>query len=74
MYNANRSGIQKGNPSTHVSASPFERVIGDLRQKRILLGALLVLATLLLYGPVTRPPEVLLRQRSAARPALFFAA
>ena len=53
MYNANRSGIQKGNPSTHASASPFERLIGDLRQKPILLGALLVLATLLLYGPVT---------------------
>jgi len=30
-----------------------ERLIGDLRQKPILLGALLVLATLLLYGPVT---------------------
>jgi len=53
VYNANRSGIQKGNPSTHASASPFERLIGDLRQKPILLGALLVLATLLLYGPVT---------------------
>ena len=52
MYNADRFGIQKGNPSTHVSASPFERVIGNLRQKPILLGATLVLATLLLYGPV----------------------
>jgi len=38
---------------TLVSASPFERWIDDLRQKPILLGALLVLATLLLYGPVT---------------------
>jgi len=38
---------------THVSASPFERLIGDLREKPILLGALLVLATLLLYGAVT---------------------
>ena len=38
---------------TYVSASPFERLIGNLRQKPILLGALLVLATLLLYGPVT---------------------
>jgi hypothetical protein len=37
----------------HVSASPFERLIGDLRQKPILLGALLVLATVLLYGRVT---------------------
>jgi protein O-mannosyl-transferase len=36
-----------------LSAAPFERLIGDLRQKPILLGALLVLATLLLYGPVT---------------------
>ena len=53
MYNANRLGIQKGNPSSHVSASPFERLTGDLRQKPILLGALLVLVTLLLYGPVT---------------------
>jgi len=35
------------------SAVPFERLIGDLRQKPILVGALLVLATLLLYGPVT---------------------
>jgi protein O-mannosyl-transferase len=35
-----------------VSLSPFERLIGDLRQKPILLGALLVLATLLLYGRV----------------------
>ena len=53
MYNANRLGIQKGNPSTHVSASPFEGLTGDLSQKPILLGALLVLATLLLYGSVT---------------------
>ncbi|MGD0470680.1 MAG: tetratricopeptide repeat protein [Terriglobales bacterium] len=53
MYTANRLGIQKGNPSTHASASPFERLTGDLRQKPILLGALLVLATLLLYGSVT---------------------
>ncbi|HLM79726.1 MAG TPA: hypothetical protein VK302_03745 [Terriglobales bacterium] len=36
-----------------MSTSPFERWIGDLRQKPILLGALLVLATLLLYGRVT---------------------
>ncbi len=35
-----------------MSASPLERLIGDLRQKPILLGALLVLATLLLYGRV----------------------
>ncbi|MGO9403152.1 MAG: tetratricopeptide repeat protein [Terriglobales bacterium] len=35
-----------------VSVSPWERLIGDLRQKPILLGALLVLATLLLYGRV----------------------
>ena len=35
------------------SASSFERLMGDLRQKPILLGALLVLATLLLYGRVT---------------------
>ena len=53
MDKANRVGIQEGNPSTHVSAFPFERLIGDLRQKPILLSALLVLATLLLYGPVT---------------------
>jgi len=31
----------------------MERWIGDLRPKPILLGALLVLATLALYGPVT---------------------
>jgi protein O-mannosyl-transferase len=37
---------------TPVSASPLERLLGDLRQKPILLGALLVLATLLLYGRV----------------------
>ncbi len=37
-----------------MNVAPFERWIGDLRQKPILLGALLVLATLLLYGPVTR--------------------
>jgi len=37
----------------HVSASPFERLIGDLRQRPTLLGALLLLATLLLYGRVT---------------------
>jgi len=36
-----------------VSAPPFERLIGDLRQRPILLGALLVLATLLLYARVT---------------------
>ncbi len=53
MSNADRSGIQAGNPSSHVSASPFERLIADLSQRPILLGALLVLATLLLYGPVT---------------------
>ncbi len=53
MYNTNRLGIQNGNPSSFVSASPFERLIGDLSQRPILLGALLVLATLLLYGPVT---------------------
>jgi accessory gene regulator protein AgrB len=53
VHNANRLGIQKGNPSTPVSASPFERWIGDLRQRPILLGTLLALATLLLYGPVT---------------------
>jgi protein O-mannosyl-transferase len=35
-----------------VSSHPFERLTGNLRQKPILLGALLVLATLLLYGPV----------------------
>ncbi len=35
------------------SVSSFERLMGDLRQKPILLGALLVLATLLLYGRVT---------------------
>jgi len=53
VYNTDRLEIQKGNPSRHVSASPFERLTGGLRQKPILLGALLVLATLLLYGPVT---------------------
>ena len=36
-----------------MSTSPLERLIDDLRQKPILLGATLVLATLLLYGPVT---------------------
>ena len=35
-----------------MSSHPFERLTGNLRQKPILLGALLVLATLLLYGPV----------------------
>jgi protein O-mannosyl-transferase len=35
-----------------VSIPPLERLIGDLRQKPMLLGALLVLATLLLYGRV----------------------
>jgi hypothetical protein len=35
-----------------VNVSPFERWIGNLRQRPILLGALLVLATLLLYGQV----------------------
>jgi len=53
VHSANRLGIQKGNPSSSVSASPFERLSGDLSQRPILLGALLVLATLLLYGPVT---------------------
>jgi hypothetical protein len=37
---------------TQVSAAPPERWIGHLRQKPILLGTLLVLATLLLYGRV----------------------
>ncbi|MGP0097127.1 MAG: tetratricopeptide repeat protein [Terriglobales bacterium] len=44
------------NPLRHrsmVSAPFFERWINELRQKPILLGALLVLATLLLYGKVT---------------------
>jgi hypothetical protein len=36
-----------------VSTAPFEQLIEDLRQKPILLGALLILATLLLYGRVT---------------------
>jgi hypothetical protein len=36
-----------------VSVPNFERWASDLRQKPILLGALLVLATLLLYGKVT---------------------
>jgi protein O-mannosyl-transferase len=36
-----------------VHSTPFERSISDLRQKPILLSALLVLATLLLYAPVT---------------------
>src|SRR5208282_5388815 len=53
VSNADRLGIQKGNPSSHVSASPFERLSSDLSQRPILLGALLVLATLLLYGSVT---------------------
>jgi hypothetical protein len=35
-----------------VSAPPFERWLGNLRQKPVLLGGLLVLATLLLYGRV----------------------
>ncbi len=35
-----------------MSTPPFERWIGDLRQKPILLGALLVLGTLLLYCSV----------------------
>jgi hypothetical protein len=35
-----------------VSTAPSERLIGDLREKPIVLGALLVLATLLLYAPV----------------------
>jgi hypothetical protein len=52
VSNANRLGIQEGNPNTYLSASPFERLIADLRQKPILLGALIVLATLLLYGRV----------------------
>jgi len=53
VHKANRLGSQEGNPITHVSAVPFERLIGDLRHKPILLSAPLVLATLLLYGPVT---------------------
>ncbi len=53
VSNADRLGIQKGNPSSRVSASPIERLIVDLSQKPVLLGALLVLATLLLYGSVT---------------------
>ena len=53
MSNADRLGTQKGNPSSQVSASPYERWIADLSQRPILLGALLVLATLLLYGQVT---------------------
>lgn len=36
-----------------MNAPSFERLIGDLRQKPVMLGALLVLATLLLYGRVT---------------------
>jgi protein O-mannosyl-transferase len=35
-----------------VSIRPFERWTRDLRQKPILLGAMLVFATMLLYGPV----------------------
>ena len=35
-----------------MSVPPFERLIGDSRQKPVLLGALLVLATVLLYAPV----------------------
>ncbi len=35
-----------------MNAPPLERLIGDLRQRPMLLGALLVLATLLLYGRV----------------------
>ncbi len=35
-----------------MSVPPFERLIGDLRKKPILLGALLVLAILLLYGRI----------------------
>ena len=35
-----------------MSTAPSERLIGDLREKPIVLGALLVLATLLLYAPV----------------------
>ncbi len=53
MSNADRLGIQKGNPSSRVSASPFERLSGNLSQRPVLLGALLVLATLLLYGQAT---------------------
>jgi hypothetical protein len=53
VSNADRLGIQKGNPSSRISASPFERLIADLSQTPVLLGALLVLATLLLYGSVT---------------------
>ena len=53
MSNADRLGIQKGNPSSQLCASPFERLSGELSQRPILLGALLVLATLPLYGPVT---------------------
>jgi protein O-mannosyl-transferase len=36
------------------STPPFERWIGDLRRTPMLLGALLVFATLLLYGRVTQ--------------------
>jgi hypothetical protein len=53
VSNADRLGIQKGNPSSRISAFPFERLIADLSQTPVLLGALLVLATLLLYGSVT---------------------
>lgn len=35
-----------------MSAALFERLMGDLRQKPIVMGAILVLATLLLYGRV----------------------
>ena len=53
MYDADRLESQQGNSSTNISASLFERLISDLRQKPILLGALLVLGILFLYGPVT---------------------
>ena len=38
---------------TQASSIMLVGFIDNLRQKPILLGALLVLATLLLYGPVT---------------------
>ena len=53
-----------------MSVPPFERLIGDLRQKPILLGALLVLATLLLYGPVTHH-EFLVLDDSHMSPRTF---
>jgi protein O-mannosyl-transferase len=40
-------------PITQASAPPLDRLVADFRPKPMLLGALLVLATLLLYGRVT---------------------